>query len=231
VAKEMSVWQAGTAAWKRLTVWQQRSAPLSSSDQDGDAAADALADIGMVRHLLDQVELLAVRTARRQGKSWTEIATNLGVTRQSAWERWRDLDATDDASADITDDKAEPAQEVTFAAAEELVARGRRRRSTVSVPRVIGMRWDDARQRLQDSGLVGVRYDPDGPSLAALGWPNVVVTDQSPESGAKVPADSPVTLWLERGSGSAGVREPRRPKPTPRSGLEMRAELSDEAVG
>ena len=26
------------------------------------------------------------------GKSWAEIATHLGVTRQSAWERWRDLD-------------------------------------------------------------------------------------------------------------------------------------------
>lgn len=35
----------------------------------------ALADVGLVRHLLDQAELVAVRTARRHGKSWAEIAT------------------------------------------------------------------------------------------------------------------------------------------------------------
>jgi hypothetical protein len=48
-----------------------------------------------------------------------------------------------------------------------------------------------------------------------------------------VPAGSQVTLWVERGGGS-GVREPRRPKPTPRVGREMRDDLdehSDEAVG
>ena len=57
-----------------------------------------------------------------------------------------------------------------------------------------------------------------------------VVTDQTPEAGAKVPAGSPVRLWIER-NGGAGVREPRRPKPTPRSGRALPPELSDEAVG
>ena len=59
---------------------------------DGDAALAALTDVGVVHRILDQFELIAVRTARRHGKSWAEIATRLGVTRQSAWERWRDLD-------------------------------------------------------------------------------------------------------------------------------------------
>ena len=45
-----------------------------------------------MRRLLDQAELAAVRAARGRAKTWAEIATRLGVTRQSAWERWRDLD-------------------------------------------------------------------------------------------------------------------------------------------
>jgi hypothetical protein len=42
--------------------------------------------------MLDQAESAAVRAAGLHGKPWAEIATQLGVTRQSAWERWRDLD-------------------------------------------------------------------------------------------------------------------------------------------
>ncbi len=83
---------------------------------------------------------------------------------------------------------------------------------------------------LLDKHLVAVGPDPDGPPLTALGWPGGVVTDQSPESGAKVPAGSSVTLWIERGGGS-GVREPRRPKPVPKQAREMRDEHTDEAVG
>jgi hypothetical protein len=46
-----------------------------------------------------------------------------------------------------------------------------------------------------------------------------VVTDQSPESGAKVPRGSSIRLWLYYGDGgSAGVREPRRPRPDPKVG-------------
>jgi len=110
-------------------------------------------------------------------------------------------------------------------------ARELRSRSSTVVPSVIGMSYDDARQVLRGKHLVAVGPDPDGSPLTALGWPDGVVTDQSPESGAKVPAGSSVTLWVERGGGSAGVREPRRPKPDPRSAREMRREPSDEAVG
>ena len=70
-------WSDGFEAWKRLRRWHERGAV------DGDAALDALSDIGALRRLLDQAELSAVRAARGQAKSWAEIATRLGVTRQS----------------------------------------------------------------------------------------------------------------------------------------------------
>ena len=47
-----------------------------------------------VRRSCDSTELLTVRYARKAGLSWTEIAAALGVTRQSAWERWREIDET-----------------------------------------------------------------------------------------------------------------------------------------
>ena len=45
-----------------------------------------------IRQKCDATELRTVRHAREAGMSWTEIATALGVTRQSAWEHWHELD-------------------------------------------------------------------------------------------------------------------------------------------
>lgn len=45
-----------------------------------------------VRQKCDATELRTVQHAREAGMSWTEIATALGVTRQSAWERWHELE-------------------------------------------------------------------------------------------------------------------------------------------
>jgi hypothetical protein len=88
-------WQDGRRAWTRLNGWHNDSPrAVPSHRDDGDAALAALADVHLVRGLLDRAELNAVRTARRHGKSWSEIATLLHMTRQSAWERWRDLDDT-----------------------------------------------------------------------------------------------------------------------------------------
>ena len=50
----------------------------------------ALEDIRFIRALLDTAERNAVTTARNRGQSWAEVASALGVSRQSAWERWRD---------------------------------------------------------------------------------------------------------------------------------------------
>ena len=62
----------------------QRLAP------SGTLSLKALEDIRFVRALLDTAERNAVRTARHHGQSWTDVASALGVSRQSAWERWRD---------------------------------------------------------------------------------------------------------------------------------------------
>ena len=222
-------WADGRRAWDRLAGWHRpdgvdRDRPSAGAHaDDGAGALDALGDVGLLRRLLDQAEIGAVRASRRHGRSWAEIATRLGVTRQSAWERWRDLDDAPTAAQ----------QQAVAGASSELTARAARqsrRRSNVRVPNVIGMSCDYARGALLDAGLVAVASDADGVPMAADGWPRGAVTDQSPESGAKVPAGSSVRLWIDSGGGSAGVREPRRPKPAPRAGREL-YEPSDEAVG
>jgi PASTA domain len=214
-------WEQGNQAWRRL-------ATRPAGPDGGDDALAALSDIGAVRRLLDQAELAAVRSARRHGKSWAEIATHLGVARQSAWERWRDLDdspAGDKPEGDaISNVTARAAADLT-----EMRAREQRRSSTVTVPHVVGLEWINARDRLNEKGLVAINAEPDAPlpTPTQAGW---IVTDQSPESGAWVMPGSAVRLWLDR-NGGAGVREPRRPRPTPRPVREMRSEPSDEAVG
>ncbi len=194
-------WPDGFDAWKRLRGWHERGSG------DGDAALEALSDIGAVRRLLDQAELAAVRAARGNAKTWAEIATRLGVTRQSAWERWRDLD------------DEQPAQDVlgelVDAAARELTRPPRE--TLVAVPNVTGLEWETAHRVLNSARLVAVSADPDGPPLPVLQFTGSVVVDQKPAAGERVKAGSPVTLWFGRGPGSAGVREPLRPHPSPRS--------------
>jgi transcriptional regulator with XRE-family HTH domain len=229
----MGPWDDGRRAWERLDGWDQ-DGPVPGHPDDGDGALGALSDIGTVRRLLDQAELAAVRTARRHGKSWAEIATRLGVTRQSAWERWRDLD--EPAAEPVAEVVELPASEPDYLfsdyshgesddpadiAAGELVGRAqsRRRRSSVVVPDVLGLSWERAEARLSAVGLVATGDE-------RVGW----VVDQTPEAGARVPAGSPVRLWVGSGGGGSGVREPRRPKPRPRSGRELPPEHREETT-
>jgi hypothetical protein len=218
---DKGAWQEGRRAWERLTGWsEERGHP-----DDGDAALTALSDVGHVRRLLDQAELVAVRTARRHRKAWAEIATRLGVTRQSAWERWRDLDEAPAADvADLVEREAGVVVERAVnrrarAAAENLCV----------VPDVIGLQWDEAREVLFLARLVGVTPDPDGAPLAELDWPRGVVVNQAPTAGAVLPAAASVTVWIERGG--AGDREPRRPKLTPKVGREVPDDVPDELSG
>jgi hypothetical protein len=206
-------WEQARRAWRRL-------AANSGRPRDDDDGLDALSDIGVVRRMLDQAELAAVRAARLHGKSWAEIATRLGVTRQSAWERWRDLD---DSPGDASTVLADAASHLVQMRAQE-----QRRASKVKVPNVVGREWIEAREVLAGEGLVAITAQPDSPpEPGSRGW---VVADQSPESGAMVRAGSVVRLWL-RGDGDAGVREPRRPGPTPRSAREMLPEPRDQVIG
>jgi hypothetical protein len=233
----------GREAWERLLEWYRNASSLHGID--GERALAALADTGLVRRLLDQVEFEAVRTARGQGKSWAEIAVRLGVTRQSAWERWRDVDGANQDPDDLASGYEPPStyqrsatlrgvlrgRGVPREPGPEAEARERRKRSSVRVPDVVGMTRDEARKVLGGKGLGSMAADPDGPPLDMVGLSDSVVTDQSPESGAMVPPGSTVRLWLDHGGGGPGVREPRRPAPDPKTAHQMRDEATGEAVG
>jgi transposase-like protein len=216
VSKPWDPWRDGRRAVERLARWY--------ADR-GRAGADplgALSEIGLVRRLLDEAELEAVRSARRVGRSWAEIATKLGVSRQSAWERWRDLDVEGGALGDepgsaVPDD--EPTRAVPAA-----VRRGWRE---VTVPSVVGLTFVDAQVRLAERGLVGLHHDR---ASIAFDDADATVTDQSPESGARLPRGASVQLWTERG-GDSGVREPRRPRPTTLTGRKVADDPAEDAVG
>src|SRR5213082_3140899 len=117
-------WRDGREAWERL----------ARPPRSGEEALGALSDVGVIRRLLDQAELEAVRAARRGRKSWAEIATRLGVSRQSAWERWKELDE-------------EPSPPPPAPA-------------RVVVPNVVGMSWPIAQHRLVEERLLAVIADP-----------------------------------------------------------------------
>lgn len=84
-------WQNGRRAWERLYGWHSGIEIGEAADSIA-AAEQTLGDVRLVRGLLDTAEMNAVRMARGAGASWTEVATMLGVSRQSAWERWREID-------------------------------------------------------------------------------------------------------------------------------------------
>ena len=214
-------WEQAEQAWRRLAAVIRRSG--------ADDGLAALSDVGTVRRALDQAELKAVRAARQRGKSWAEIATYLGVTRQSAWERWRDLDASP-RTGDAEEDAVAVPTTLADAAGHliDMRVRERGRGSSVVVPDVVGLEWTAARDVLNDKGLVAVNAAPETAAEPDdRGW---IVTDQSPEAGAWVATGSSIRLWLN-GEGGAGVREPRRPHPTPRSARELRPDPTDQAVG
>lgn len=101
----------------------------------------------------------------------------------------------------------------------------------VLVPDLIGLDWSEAGAVLRGLGLKADSPDPDRKSLGQRGWQGGIVVDQRPRHGTRVPPGSRVTLWIERGPGSAGVREPRRPNPAPRTASGMVDEETDEAIG
>ena len=213
-------WRDANRGWKRLEVWLDDKLTGPGSRDREPEAVDALGDVGQVRRMLDEVEMRAVRSARLRGRSWAEIATRLGVTRQSAWEKWRDLDEPRAAEAGAVTG-AEPvtgadagtgAESVTGAESGAVPIARRAPARSVRVPDVVGLRLELAISALRRRGLVAVGSDPEVP-LGTLDLPGSMVTDQSPESGASVPAGSRVVLWADSGEG--GVREPRRPRPDP----------------
>ena len=58
---------------------------------DGDWRSDPLKLLAGIRegnHNMDEWQRKAVEAARQQGRSWDEIGTACGVSRQAAWERF-----------------------------------------------------------------------------------------------------------------------------------------------
>ncbi len=211
-------WRDAGRCWDRLAEGRHQ--------ESGPEALAALGDIGHLRRLLDEEELAAVRTARGNGHSWAEIAVKLGVSRQSAWERWRELDAT---PGDPGPDDARPS-EAERRGLRGLTARAVRPRHRATVPDVVGLSFEAAFGRLFEHGLAAVLAEPDGPQAMMADPERAVVTDQSPEAGAVVRTGSTVRLWVDPGGGS-GVREPRRPRPTPRADRDTADEPSGRAHG
>ena len=82
----------------------------------------------------------------------------------------------------------------------------------VAVPDLVGLTWFDARRTGEEAGLWVSGPDPDGPPLAAVGWPGGVVVKQQPAPGTMASTRSELIVWVER-TVDAGDREPRRPVP------------------
>jgi hypothetical protein len=173
-------WREARAAWERL----------ARRPDSGEEALNALSDVGAIRRYLDQAELEAVRVARRGRKSWAEIATRLGVSRQSAWERWKDLD-----------EEPSPPPPPT----------------RVMIPNVVGMSWPLAQHRLLEENLHPVIADPAPMPFLGPEAADFRVVEQKPAAGERVASHSEVTVWLYRGPGSAGDRAPLAPPPDPRA--------------
>ncbi|PVG82843.1 hypothetical protein DDE18_10830 [Nocardioides gansuensis] len=111
----------------------------------------ALGDIRLMRELLDQAELGAVRAARAGGRSWAEIAAVLGVTRQSAWERWRDLADREQPRTTLEPEDVE--------ALLDLVANELRRDQSRAVRD--GSIWLQRSRIEGDRGMLAVNFDTD----------------------------------------------------------------------
>lgn len=228
------LWDEGRRAWTRLLAW------LPGADGPaarGPSGVDALADITLLRQLLAQAETAAVKAARREGRSWSEIAASVGMSRQSAWERWRDLDTPgpDEAAApDTAEDPAartEGVEQALDVAADDLLDALLDGPPEVRVPDVVAVAWPRAQQVLRAAGLVAVIVDPVDFPAAVPAPEEWHVVEQKPAAGGLLARGSAISLWLSRGPGSAGVREPRRLPPDPSAGRGARDETADEPVG
>lgn len=56
------------------------------------SATEALGHVASLKRELETVEAITVKNARLDGATWQDIATILGVTRQSAWNKYRNVD-------------------------------------------------------------------------------------------------------------------------------------------
>ena len=50
---------------------------------------EVLATAAMYDRYFQEVQSRAVKVLRKEGRTWQEIADAVGVTKQSAWQKWR----------------------------------------------------------------------------------------------------------------------------------------------
>ena len=92
------------------------------------------------------------------------------------------------------------------------------------------MSWPVAQHRLVAERLQPVLADPAPVPFLGPEAADFEVVDQKPGAGELVAAGSPVTVWLQRGPGSAGVRAPLKPPPSPRARRGAVDEQTGESV-
>jgi hypothetical protein len=86
--------------------------------------------------------------------------------------------------------------------------------SLVTVPNVVGLRFDVADGVARDHGVTIANMDPDGPPIGALAWRRLVyVSSQQPAAASIVTRNDSVRVELVD-QGDAGDREVR-PDPQP----------------
>jgi hypothetical protein len=67
-----------------------RTAEKMLGEARGHAALERLGDLEAARKLADDAYVETVRELHRGGMSWTDVGQLLGMTRQAAWERFRE---------------------------------------------------------------------------------------------------------------------------------------------
>ena len=105
--------------------------PEADTDAALPSVADALAALSGIEldmRLLEARKVRVIGLAQRQGASWDEIGSALAVSRQAAWEKYRDRVLT---LLDRTDARSRHSEEQTLESAAQVLkgVRARRRRT------------------------------------------------------------------------------------------------------
>ena len=90
----MARYSGGVTVHRAMKGPRNAAGSWSSADGWKREVLATMSAIGEVRRSCDSTELVTVRYARKAGMSWTEIAAALGITRESAWARWSEIDET-----------------------------------------------------------------------------------------------------------------------------------------
>ena len=100
-------------------------AVVGTSVPDALDALDALGEVELDIRTLEVKRIALIGAAQAQGASWGEIGAALGVSRQAAWEKYRDLVR---AALEVTAARAQHSEEAILASAADALKEVRARR-------------------------------------------------------------------------------------------------------